>query len=75
MFSAENTAVKRLADSVRSLKERKTLGDRHGVADNIREIYDRLHPLIVDYSLAIREQRDDDAKRIFERVVTTLEGL
>ena len=74
-FSSEDAYLRRLSESVQALATKRTLDDRHGIADNIMDIYDRMRPLIVGYSLAIRESRDDDAKRIFEKVVGALEGI
>lgn len=74
-FDSEDACLRRLSESVQALAAKRTVDDRHGIADNIMDIYDRMRPLIVGYSLAIRESRDDDAKRIFEKVVGALEGI
>lgn len=74
-FSSEDACLRRLSESVQALAVQRVLSDRHGIADNIMGIYYRLRPIIVDYSMAIRESRDDDAKRIFEKVVGALESI
>lgn len=67
-LNAEDAWFARLSESLKLLESQRDLQLCSDAADTIMEVYDRMRPLITAYALAIRENRMDDAKRIYARL-------